>query len=175
MCKLVITQSEYLYNCLYFFIMILERNVFIFLTSVPDVSSVGLTLWLVWWDSYLCIEPLLWWILCMQCLGNTVGNMGEELILGAFDQFVFIYFIILLINCEKQHAGACAFSSALLLLLRWSDNQSHHCNKAAGVCGCCIRNCILAMHVDLVDSLKNFVSDPWIRSSKAWVTTVTIS
>jgi len=27
---------------------------------------------------------------------------GEELILGAFDQFVFIYFIILLINCEKQ-------------------------------------------------------------------------
>lgn len=28
---------------------------------------------------------------------------GEELILGAFDQFVFIYFIILLINCEKQH------------------------------------------------------------------------
>lgn len=103
MCKLVITQSEYLYNCLYFFIMILERNVFIFLTSVPDVSSVGLTLWLVWWDSYLCIEPLLWWILCMQCLGNTVGNMGEELILGAFDQFVFIYFIILLINCEKQH------------------------------------------------------------------------
>lgn len=109
MCKLVITQSEYLYNCLYFFIMILERNVFIFLTSVPDVSSVGLTLWLVWWDSYLCIEPLLWWILCMQCLGNTVGNMGEELILGAFDQFVFIYFIILLINCEKQHACACAF------------------------------------------------------------------
>lgn len=78
MCKLVITQSEYLYNCLYFFIMILERNVFIFLTSVPDVSSVGLTLWLVWWDSYLCIEPLLWWILCMQCLGNTVGNMGRS-------------------------------------------------------------------------------------------------
>lgn len=30
---------------------------------------------------------------------------GEELILGAFDQFVFIYFIILLINCEKQHSG----------------------------------------------------------------------
>lgn len=27
---------------------------------------------------------------------------GEKLILGAFDQFVFIYFIILLINCEKQ-------------------------------------------------------------------------
>lgn len=27
---------------------------------------------------------------------------GEELLLGAFDQFVFIYFIILLINCEKQ-------------------------------------------------------------------------
>lgn len=78
MCKLVITQYEYLYNCLYFFIMILERNVFIFLTSVPDVSSVGLTLWLVWWDSYLCIEPLLWWILCMQCLGNTVGNMGRS-------------------------------------------------------------------------------------------------
>lgn len=45
----------------------------------------------------------------MQCLGNTVGNMGEELILGAFDQFVFIYFIILLINCEKQRACACAF------------------------------------------------------------------
>lgn len=77
-CKLLITQSKYLYNCLYFFIMILERNVFIFLTSVPDVSSVGLTLWLVWWDSYLCIEPLLWWILCMQCLGNTVGNMGRS-------------------------------------------------------------------------------------------------
>lgn len=77
-CKLLITQSEYLYNCLYFFIMILERNVFIFLTSVPDVSSVGLTLWLVWWDSYLCIEPLLWRILCMQCLGNTVGNMGRS-------------------------------------------------------------------------------------------------
>lgn len=120
MCKLVITQSEYLYNCLYFFIMILERNVFIFLTSVPDVSSVGLTLWLVWWDSYLCIEPLLWWILCMQCLGNTVGNMGEELILGAFDQFVFIYFIILLINCEKQHACACAVYFVQLLLL-WSS------------------------------------------------------
>lgn len=131
MCKLVITQSEYLYNCLYFFIMILERNVFIFLTSVPDVSSVGLTLWLVWWDSYLCIEPLLWWILCMQCLGNTVGNMGEELILGAFDQFVFIYFIILLINCEKQHACAFYFVQQLPLRL-WSDNRSYHHNMAAG-------------------------------------------
>ena len=31
---------------------------------------------------------------------------GEELILGAFDQFVFIYFIILLINCEKQHVSS---------------------------------------------------------------------
>lgn len=119
-CKLLITQSKYLYNCLYFFMMILERNVFIFLTSVPDVSSVGLTLWLVWWDSYLCIEPLLWWILCMQCLGNTVGEHGEELILGAFDQFVFIYFIILLINCEKQHVFCIAShsSDALVNLLK---------------------------------------------------------
>lgn len=31
---------------------------------------------------------------------------GEELILGAFDQFVFIYFIILLINCEKQYVSS---------------------------------------------------------------------
>lgn len=31
---------------------------------------------------------------------------GEPLILGAFDQFVFIYFTILLINCEKR----CVFS-----------------------------------------------------------------
>ena len=31
---------------------------------------------------------------------------GEELILGAFDQFVFIYFIILLINCEKQRVSS---------------------------------------------------------------------
>lgn len=30
------------------------------------------------------------------------GEQGEELIFGAFDQFVFIYFIILLINCENQ-------------------------------------------------------------------------
>lgn len=37
---------------------------------------------------------------------------GEELILGAFDQFVFIYFIILLINCEKQR-----FSSDDLLII----------------------------------------------------------
>lgn len=29
---------------------------------------------------------------------------GKKLILGAFDQFVFIYFIILLINCQKQPA-----------------------------------------------------------------------
>lgn len=153
MCKLVITQSEYLYNCLYFFIMILERNVFIFLTSVPDVSSVGLTLWLVWWDSYLCIEPLLWWILCMQCLGNTVGNMGEELILGAFDQFVFIYFIILLINCEKQHACACAFYF-VLLLLRWSHNRLYHRNKAAGALLLLQKKLHFAYAIALVVSLK---------------------
>lgn len=30
------------------------------------------------------------------------------MILGAFDQFVFIYFIILLINCEK-HGGVASF------------------------------------------------------------------
>lgn len=29
---------------------------------------------------------------------------GKKLILGTFDQFVFIYFIILLINCQKQPA-----------------------------------------------------------------------
>ena len=53
--------------------------------------------------------PLLYW-------ANSVMNNlyavfrkycrehGKKLILGAFDQFVFIYFIILLINCQKQPA-----------------------------------------------------------------------
>lgn len=44
---------------------------------------------------------------------------GEELLLGAFDQFVFIYFIILLINCEKQHVfciDVCQKASPHLLL-----------------------------------------------------------
>lgn len=39
---------------------------------------------------------------------------GEELILGAFDQFVFIYFIILLINCEKQLVIRVEFSYVIL-------------------------------------------------------------
>lgn len=169
MCKLVITQSEYLYNCLYFFIMILERNVFIFLTSVPDVSSVGLTLWLVWWDSYLCIEPLLWWLLCMQCLGNTVGNMGEELILGAFDQFVFIYFIILLINCEKQHACAFAFYF-VLLLLRSSRNRSHISTRPREVCSCwqktpyiCIFTCTLIKWLVQKCFIQFLIRAFWVR------------
>lgn len=46
---------------------------------------------------------------------------GEELILGAFDQFVFIYFIILLINCEKQRVSSV---TELKLFYRYSDSRA---------------------------------------------------
>ncbi len=55
---------------------------------------------------------------------------GEELILGAFDQFVFIYFIILLINCEKQRVSPVdfvfyLFKTVSLVLSEEDPAQTH--------------------------------------------------
>lgn len=112
-CKLLITQSEYLYNCLYFFIIILERNVFIFLdfSSVTDLFLfVRLTLLsgLVGFLPLSCIEPLLWLIICMQCFRKYCREHGKKLILGAFDQFVFIYFYHFV---NKLWKATCLFHS----------------------------------------------------------------
>lgn len=71
--------------------------VFFLLVCSPDIVSASV-------GSYLsCIEPVIsplyavFWKYCRE--------HGKKLILGAFDQFVFIYFIILLINWQRIFAS----------------------------------------------------------------------
>lgn len=63
---------------------------------------------------------------------------GEELILGAFDQFVFIYFIILLINCEKQTVWCLPVYFSGCFKILFLRKKPHVCivsnNKTAGPC-----------------------------------------
>ena len=91
---------------MYFFIIILERTVFnfstfilffCFLFSVPDVFVLACCHW-----SAGFLTSVLYAVFRQYCRAH-----GDTLILGAFDQFVFIYFIILLINCENQPVFSC--------------------------------------------------------------------
>lgn len=86
--------------------------VFFLLVCSPDIVSESV-------GSYLsCIEPVMsplyavFWKYCRE--------HGKKLILGAFDQFVFIYFIILLINWQRIFASHLSWIQ--LGFIEWPDD-----------------------------------------------------
>lgn len=98
----VFFHNDFKKECVYFLTFFCYRALslslwsFFLLVCSPDIVSESVGFYLS------CIEPVMsplyavFWKYCRE--------HGKKLILGAFDQFVFIYFIILLINWQRIFA-----------------------------------------------------------------------